>query len=179
MLMPAFTTSVKLRIITSILFFLAASSSLHAQEDVIGPLEFARNSIFIELGGNGILYSLNYDRKFTDHVSGRIGGMGFAVRDDDTDKRVGVLLFPTMVNYLLGNGSSRLELGAGLLWGFAAGEVESYGSFSGLGLAGVTTTVGYRLQPAKGGFNFRIGITPLITNEGFQPWGGLGFGFGF
>lgn len=173
------TTFYKIRPCSVFVILLALSSLAHAQEDVIGPTEFARNSIFVELGGNGILYSLNYDRKFTDHVSGRIGGMGFSIESDNSTDRVGLLLFPTMVNYLLGSGSSRLELGAGLLWGIAGGELEDYGSLNGVGLAGITSTIGYRLQPARGGFNFRIGLTPYISNGEFQFWGGLGFGFGF
>lgn len=165
--------------ILSLLLSLTFVPLVHAQEDVIGPTEFARNSIFVELGGNGILYSLNYDRKFANHVSGRIGGMFATLKDENTDERIGLLLLPTMVNYLIGSGSSRIELGLGPLWGYANGELDDVGSFSGFGLAGVTSTVGYRLQPVDGGFNFRIALTPFATSDGFQLWGGLGFGFSF
>ncbi len=176
---PLLKALCKIHILSTFVACLTFSVLAHAQEDVTGPTEFARNSIFVELGGNGVLYSLNYDRKFTDHVSGRVGGMGFSVESNNGADRVSLLLFPTMINYLIGSGNSRLELGAGLLWGIAEGELEDYGSFNGLGLAGVTSTIGYRLQPETGGFNFRVGLTPYFSDGTFQFWGGLGLGFGF
>lgn len=181
MRLPLSNNVIKLRFLFFLLLSLAISplSLVHAQEDVIGPTEFARNSIFVELGGNGILYSLNYDYKFANHISGRIGGMFATLRDENSDERIGLLLLPTMVNYLIGSGNSRIELGLGLLWGYANGELDDVGSFSGFGLGGATSTIGYRLQPVEGGFNFRVALTPFVTSDGFQFWGGLGFGFGF
>lgn len=179
MLLPLSNKATSLRFVFCLLLSLTISSLVHAQQDAIGPTEFARNSIFVELGGNGILYSFNYDRKFTNHVSGRIGGMFATLKDENSDERIGLLLVPTMVNYLIGSGSSRIELGLGLLWGYANGELDDVGSFSGFGLGGATSTIGYRLQPVDGGFNFRVALTPFVTSDGFQLWGGLGFGFGF
>ena len=140
--------------------------------------DFARNSIFLELAGNGVLYSLNYDHKFFDHASARIGGMYLSLPAEDdlgNDGRISVLLVPIMVNYLVGNGNSRLELGAGALVGAVNSDTNNE-AVNAVGAGGIATTVGYRLQPRKGGFLFRIGITPFITGEGFQLWGGLSLG---
>ena len=137
--------------------------------------DFARNSIFLELLGNGLLYSLNYDYKIFNHLSARAGGMYLGVNERNTDQRVSLLMVPIMANYLVGNGSSRLEVGAGLTVGRAGGNIDTgdidQGTF---GL--FTSTIGYRLQPTDGGFLFRIGFTPVFTGSGVLPWAGLSLG---
>ena len=158
----------------------AAPSEAMAQEALSSrSSDFARNSIFLELGGNGFAYSLNYDHKFFNHASARIGGMFIPLQGEgtglDDGDRVSVLLVPVMANYLLGNGSSRLEIGGGLLFGHVGGNLEN-DEFSEGGVASFTGTVGYRLQPVNGGFLFRIGFTPIFTSEGFLPWAGLSLG---
>ena len=154
-------------------------SEASAQEALARQPGFARNSIFLELGGNGIFYSLNYDHKFFDHVSARLGGMYLPLpaSDDGTggENRVGIALFPIMVNYLVGNGNSRLELGAGTMVGYVSGEVDNENLNAG-GVGGLATTIGYRLQPRGGGFLFRVGLTPFLVGSGLQLWGGLSLG---
>jgi len=133
----------------------------------------ARNAAYLELLGNALIYSLNYDRKLTDHVSGRVGVMA-----------LGALVVPVMGNYLAGSGSHRLELGAGPMLVLAGevdvdtgedGEEEIDGSSFLLG----TATFGYRYQPLYGGLVFRIGITPIFSTEGAVPWAGVSFGYTF
>lgn len=140
--------------------------------------DFARNSIFLELGGNGALYSLNYDHKFFDHASARVGGMYLPLSAEDSDDRVNVALFPIMINYLVGSGSSRLEVGIGTLAGYVSGNADNE-NFSEGAVGGLTGTLGYRLQPVDGGFLFRIGVTPFTTGAGIQLWGGLSLGATF
>ena len=143
--------------------------------------DFARNSIFVELLGNGVLYSLNYDHKFFDHASARIGFSYIPLSggsSSNPDDRVQVLLVPILVNYLVGNGNSRLELGAGPLLAGVSANVENE-TINGVGNGGFTGTIGYRLQPRDGGFLFRIGLTPIISAELFQVWGGLSLGATF
>lgn len=139
----------------------------------------AQNGIYLEIGGNGLLYSLNYDRRFSEHVSGRVGLMIFEGQSEQaTDDRLGVAIVPVMANYLAGGGSHRLELGGGLLLGAAGADTEEYGNISGAGLTGVTTTFGYRYQPRGGGFTFRAGLTPFYSGRP-QLWGGLSLGYSF
>ena len=140
-------------------------------------LNFARNSIFLEILGNGLLYSLNYDHKIFNHLSARIGGMYLGVSEDISDERVSLLLVPLMANYLVGSGSSRLEIGAGLTLGSVGGNIDAAGGdFDEGGIAAFTSTIGYRLQPTDGGFLFRIGFTPVFTGSGILPWAGLSLG---
>ena len=177
----------KLLFLTAAFFFgFGSLRSSHAQEALSKgrSSDFARNSIFLELGGNGLIYSLNYDHKFFDHASARIGGMYLAVSADDPnslDGRVSVFFVPIMANYLLGNGNSRLEIGGGL----AIAGVNSDATIDnetidevGRGV-GFTGTIGYRLQPRDGGFLFRIGFTPIVAPGAFIPWAGLSLGATF
>ena len=148
-----------------------------AQEAISRPSsDFARNSIFIELLGNGVAYSLNYDHKLFNHLSARLGGMYAPWNDKDANQSASLILVPLMANYLVGNGSSRLEIGAGLTFGHASGNLEGIDEFSGGGIAAFTSTIGYRLQPTNGGFLFRIGFTPIFTGNGILPWAGLSLG---
>lgn len=138
---------------------------------------FARNSIYAELLGNGLLYSLNYDHKLFNHLSARIGGMyAGGLEGEALGEDISLLLVPVMANYLVGNGSSRLEIGAGLSFGYASGNWAGAGELSGGGLAGFTSTVGYRLQPTDGGFLFRIGFTPTFLGGEVFPLLGLSLG---
>ncbi len=174
---------------TAFVLLLVGSLTHQAQaQEVIATNDdgsFARNSVFVELGGNALLYSVNYDHKFFDHASARIGAMYFSVSADDPNSlngRVSVFLAPIMANYLVGDGNSRLELGAGLVVAGASGsgtvDNEQLDEFRGGGV-GFTSTVGYRLQPRDGGFLFRIGFTPIIAPGTFIPWFGLSFGASF
>jgi len=93
--------------------------------------------------------------------------------------RIGIGIFPITASYLVGAGSHRLELGAGPLLVMAGGNLEEYGTVSTDGFAGMTSTFGYRYQPADGGFLFRIGLTPFYSDGRPQIWGGLSLGYAF
>jgi hypothetical protein len=147
----------------------------------------ARNAAYFELGGNALLYSVNYDRRFTNTWTGRAGFMIVSVSgtDADTGERVefGLAIIPVMANALLGRGTHRLELGAGPLFGIGGGRIEDpevgdVEEFSGAGLAGVTTTFGYRRQPLDGGFVFRASLNPFYSGRP-QLWAGLSAGWTF
>lgn len=157
------------------------AASVHAQE--ARPL--ARNAIYAEIGGNALLYSLNYDRRLQDNVTARVGFMYVAAEGQDASGDrvdVSVAFFPLMMNLLVGTGSGRFELGAGPVLGMASGEAETLDEgdveLSAFGLAAFATTIGYRYQPVHGGFLFRAGLTPFYSN-GFMLWGGLSFGYAF
>ncbi|HEX8361994.1 MAG TPA: hypothetical protein VF613_17885 [Longimicrobium sp.] len=143
---------------------LSASPRLHAQE--APPL--ARTAGYVELLGNGLIYSVNVDHRFTERVSGRVGLAAF-----------GGAAVPVMANYLTGSGSHHLEAGAGALFIYIPedrgpeDELEQAGSGGVLG----TATLGYRYQPRAGGFVFRIGFTPIFGTKGVLPWAGVSLGF--
>ena len=144
----------------------------------------AFNTIFVELLGNGGLYSLNYDRLINDYVSIR-GGFSYisvGASSGTSSASVTLMTFPVMANFLVGSPSHKLELGAGPLFAYASGSssggVGGAVSASGFGVAG-TAVIGYRYVPYDGGFHFKVGFTPLFGAGGFLPWGGISFGYTF
>ncbi len=127
-----------------------------------------RTSGYLELLGNGLLYTFNLDHRFTEHVSGRVGLGAF-----------GGAAVPVMANYLTGTGSHHLEAGIGPLFVYlpedseASEELEDVEGTTVLG----TATLGYRYQRRRGGFIFRIGFTPIFGANGVLPWAGVSVGF--
>lgn len=132
----------------------------------------ARDAVYVELLGNGVLYTVNYDRRFTDNLTGRVGLGVF-----------GGVAVPVMANYLFGEGRGRLELGGGVeLIGASDvdfGDLDEQEEVRDSDALVGTATVGYRYQPATGGFVFRIGLTPLFSLDGGLPWLGISFGHAF
>jgi hypothetical protein len=166
--------------ILSLFLFLSIATQSRAQE--------AANTLHFELLGNGLLYSINYDRLFSHSFSGRIGYMYLsadATSEDLTDPKVtvSISLFPITASYLAGAGNHRLEIGGGPVFALVSAEVnDGVQGVSGSGLATLTGIFGYRYQPADGGFNFRIAFTPAIVvhgDEPFLPWGGMSFGYSY
>lgn len=136
------------------------------------------NSFYLELVGMGRLYSVNYDRLFTENFGARIGFMYFAADQFAFFNDVEILLIPTTLNFLVGTGKHKFELGAGPV--FISGSSGFFGSdpVSGSGV-GWTGTIGYRYQKDEGGFMWRIGFTPLLAGGKFFPSGGISLGFSF
>jgi hypothetical protein len=163
----------------------AASLSSTAAADAQQPRAPARNAVYFEFGGNALYYSLNYDRRLQDNLTARIGVMYASAEGQDISGNrvdVGVALIPLMMNLLVGGGSSRLELGAGPVFGLASGEAETLDegnvSLSAFGLGAFTATVGYRYQPVRGGFVFRAALVPFLS-DGANLWGGISLGYAF
>jgi len=143
----------------------------------------AKNVLFVEGLGNGLLYSINYERFVSDDVSLRIGFgyFGSGASSDGTQTTSGSLItVPVLANYYLGGINHKLQLGLGATFvnvseqdvGSGIGSTFNGGGFS----AGGTAVVGYRYIPVKGGFTFGIGFTPFFGTFGFIPWAGLSLG---
>lgn len=144
--------------------------------------QFAKNAAYVELLGNGLFYTVNYERFFGPELSARGGLMVFSVSETEngTETSGTVNVVPLTANYFLGD-SHRLELGAGPVLFRLSASVDTPGlsdSDSGVAFFG-TATVGYRYQSPGGGFLFRIGLTPIISGDGVAPWGGLSVGWAF
>jgi len=143
-------------------------------------------SMFVEVGGNGLVYSLNYEGNIGDRYTGRVGFTFLNVtvvgEDSGEESQVAVTIVPVLGNVLLGSGRTRVELGAGPLLavkstgvnrierGNASIEMDSDWS-----VAGVTSTVGVRFQP-RNGMLLRATLTPFYSKRA-QIWGGLSFGW--
>lgn len=136
-------------------------------------------AVFFELGGPG-LASINYDMRFTKSesgIGGRVGIGGFSIGTGT--ERATVVFIPVGVNYLLGkDGKNYFEVGGGVTPVIANSNTST-------GSENFTSTfghlnLGYRLQPADGGFFFRAAINPVFGKGFFWPYyGGVSFGYKF
>jgi hypothetical protein len=152
------------------------------------PIELRRtanNVLSVELAGNAGIYSVNYERFFTDDIAARIGFgyISLTATSGSESASASVLFVPLMASYMgIGSADHKLELGAGPLFVSASASVSGVGSSaahgSGFGVAG-TATLGYHYVPHDGGFDFKIAFTPIFGAGGFLPWGGLGLGYVF
>lgn len=146
----------------------------------------AHNALYLELGGNALIYSVNYERFLGDEFSVR-AGFGYLSVDTPSfglgGASASLLMVPVLVNYLgVGGLSHKLELGFGLTNVYASAEVDSGGTVqewdSGLTFA-PTSSVAYRYAPPDGGINFKVGFAPTLTPIGVLPMlsvaGGLVF----
>lgn len=139
-------------------------------------------NVFVELGGQGLLLTANYDTRFSkrrDGLGGRIG-IGYIAADSDN----AATTIPIGLNYLLGKNNKFFEIGLGATFiaSQSSGsfffndddEVENNSTVIG------TMSFSYRVQPVDSGFSFRAGITPIFDGDFFMPYfGGLSLGYTF
>lgn len=159
---------------------LAISPPIHAQ-DATAPVR--ANAVYLELLGNGGLFSINYERPITPAVRVRVGAGSWTAESFWSDAEMRIATFPLMLHVVPGRGGHRLEVAAGVLPGHRQREFGESGAF--LSLTGL---VGYRYEPPGRWFLFRAGFTPFCAlgdpataypDEGFLPSLGLSFGARF
>ncbi len=147
----------------------------------------AANAITFEPLGNGLIYSLNYERfLWTWNVGLRAGASFFTYKLSDANGAGNLTLatFPLVASWYWGLPHHKLQLGLGatILYFSASSDAAGTkfeGSASGLGIA-ATGVIGYRYIPEHFGFTFGAGFTPLVrTAKGFLPWGGVDVGIVF
>ena len=149
----------------ALLFWILVGSSLKViAQQVEQPLQ--KNTLFLELGGNGMFYSLNYDRILLDRspwkLSGRMGGMYFPGLGEANRHLIGL---PLEISYLRGKNNHHLEIGFGF--------TPIYDTYPGINYQGEdyqrqdlavmgVARIGYRYQKREGGLFFKTGFTPLL-----------------
>ncbi len=180
----------------SILLLLLTTSTLFSfaqdnQDKKNSPVK----QFFTEMGGPGIMFSANFDTRFSakNHLGlGTRVGIGFTIKDGGGYYDVNgnwyensIRTIPTLpfgINYLFGKGNSphTFEVGAGATFLFQQVDILTYGSHRGESYFMGHFDFMYRRQPVNGGFSWRIGFTPLINTAGdIVPFGAAGFGFSF
>jgi hypothetical protein len=187
-----------MRPIQTTLVLVLAISMLHCHaQKALNNIEIQRNTLFLELGGNGGFYSLNYDRQVkasdTWRLAGRVGIMYVNTFTDQNRHLAGV---PIEFSYLKGTKNNFFEIGLGV-----TGTYDQYYSFDpkvpirdskvqDLAMMAVVR-VGYRHQKREGGLFYKLGFTPLAgvvfdlrkntnihTPENFAyPWIGAAIGW--
>jgi hypothetical protein len=165
------------------------------QKDSVYKALFNRRgkSIYFEAWGSSASYSFDYDFRFNKRQNGFGMRVGVGYFDNRYNKFINV---PVILNYLHGKKGHYLELGAGVTF-FNNYSVEDVFFISDNSESnphppdyepklhnqtGVisSVSVGYRYQPLKGGFSFRVGGGPVATSKKQYPfWPYMSFGYSF
>jgi hypothetical protein len=148
-------------------------------------------SVFFEIGGNGLVFSANFDSRFTKSEKGfgfRIG-IGFipAINSGDADifypSTPSALTIPIGINHLAGNAPHYFESGLGITYVHVSGKVSSdfwgYSEDVTGSAIGFVPSIGYRYAKIGKAFQGRIFISPIISSGGASFWGGLSVGYKF
>jgi hypothetical protein len=143
------------------------------------------HAAFVELLGNGLLYSANYELLVRPwNVGLRVGTCFFTTKISASQGSGNLTLVyvPIVANYYLGTVHHKLQLGLGATVLYVNAASDSTGvKFEGAGPGvAATAVVGYRYFPRDRGFSFGLGFTPLLrAQKGFLPWGGIDAGWVF
>jgi hypothetical protein len=178
-----------IKLIAVIVFILGGLiQTAKAQED---NHKLSNKKVYIEIGGPGIVLSVNLDGRFDTNKKTGMGyriGLGFTPYEDYSYSSYGkqsssktLLTVPLGINYIVGkeNSPHTFEIGVGVTMLSEAvyigsndygKEVPALGHFE----------LMYRLAPLNGGFTWRIGFTPLLSLEGeiiLSAAVGMGYSF--
>lgn len=149
-----------------------------------------RKAIFVEAFGQGLHATLNYDMRLkkgaTDGFGFRAGMGGIFTGSASADagsELTYVLGFPVGVTYLIGKRRNAFEAGLGITPHRAATPLHSPTkpkiiNENGWGANGYLN-LGYRLQPVKNGFVFRLTWTPVINTAEVISRFGISAGYSF
>lgn len=155
---------------------------------ITDPSPLSRTNAFLEILGNGGAYSLNIERSFVDRLTFRLG-FGAWSSDNWGAGKKNFITIPLTSSFLVGKGKSKLEVGGGFLVGninYRSSFIHTYNFRQ--TIFNLTGIIGYRFQPAYGGFLARIGLTPFYSfdrrpeaypDPGFFLSGGLSLGYSF
>jgi hypothetical protein len=169
-------------------FLQLAASGQDAYDDPVSipsPVEPppAFHAIYSELGGPGMLLSLNYDTRFSGHEAGWGIRAGIGTNFGSSPSFISI---PLGLNYLAGDEGNYFEAGAGFTYVDIDNVVpgQRFSLFNkdydhGSHLLFANAVFGYRRQPEHGGLNLRAGFSPYFGggSGGLIPYFSLGFNF--
>lgn len=158
---------------------------------IISNMVFAQGnkSVFLELGGNGLGFSANFDSRFTKAEKG-LGfraGVGIFPGAKAGDNGITLFSWPTIVsipvglNYLAGKAPNYLEAGLGASYFHAKGNFTFFfiGTEGTLNTVVFVPSIGYRYARLGKSFQGRIFISPYVGSGGASFYGGVSAGFKF
>jgi hypothetical protein len=140
-------------------------------------IEEIKNTIYLEVGGSAIVYSINYERRITDNLWWRLG----ASYVPEAIALVEIVTFPIGISYLIGKDDKHLELGFAVTPTYTNSDFftdKSNRKEHGIIIGPI---IGYRFQPKRLDVIFKLAFTPLFTTfeAKFLPFGGLSLGYSF
>jgi hypothetical protein len=188
-------------VIASLVLLPAQNQMVTAQEAAENIVEKPAGKIlYMELGGPGVIMSVNFDSRF--HSDRRAGfgyriGAGFGIGEFDgawvedeyhpnngyyEQKMHTYYSFPLMVNYIFGreNRAAMFEIGAGTTILTHKRSIYNYSGNTHYGYFIGNINFIFRLQPLHTGVVFRVGFTPIIGTAGdLFPMAGISLGYVF
>ena len=148
-----------------------------------------KNTIYVELGGNAILYSINYDRLFNISNKFKLSSrLGIHYTNKVPLQYYRTFCIPVEVSglYSFFGRKHFIEIGTGLSYFNSYDRITNHTE----DILIVALRLGYRFQNPEGGFFFKLGFVPLYDWLVINPdpavphhtWlfsGGLGLGYTF
>lgn len=157
-----------MKLITSILLLILSSNLSFGQEELN-----KQKSVFLEIAGSGGLGSINYESHFYKKgMTEFTWRLGFSIAPIDKNNGTAII-FPVMINSLIGKKMHKLELGLG-----QGLTITTKGSPFAL----TTASIGYRYQSENKNWFYKVAYTPLISylvDFQVQQWGGISIGYTF
>lgn len=146
-----------------------------------------QHAAYVDLGGVGGFYSLNYDLTALHFNNFKLGArIGLGVLTEGYEGASFDLHVPITINALYAFAEKHhIEFGIGTQ--IASYEIRQINSPTDIGWTRKTEalgsfSIGYRFQPIKG-FLFRAFYSPLFYQDGiyfrFEQWGGISLGYAF
>ena len=193
------THTMKLKWIAALALMLASLSMV--AQDSLDMRPSSYQSLSLELFGAHNTIGLNYDRRFkgNDGLGFRVG-LGYGYSESSyfmfLSHSIHDIAIPLEINYLLGKGRHKLELGLGANIGYYNETYYLDKAYVPQGMSQYNYTlkrstfgyfmygnIGYRLQTNRG-FQFRIGLTPSFNfgdkyglhREWYYPYVSFGWG---
>jgi len=131
-----------------------------------------KNAFYFELGGNGGLYSINYDRIVLSGEKSYLSLRGGFAKYPEVGFIENSFVFPFETNFIFGKHNNFFEFGVGqsivIQSGSHFNDFDSY----------LTLRLGYRYI-SETGLTVRFGFVPILNDYDSMIWIGLGIGYAF
>lgn len=191
----------KLKLIIFQFLLWCAIYQVQAQTPYIKEIKNTKNAVYLELGGTGIIYSVNYERMFLQNpkqkVSYRIGFMAVPAAIGIKSTTYWGTVIPIELNYMIPNQKGHhLGFGIGIanIFKYQAKYISSYDTISQTNVINGETInstyqylifprIGYQYQKNTPSWVFRFGIMPIFFNKSYLEyapvWAGISLGRSF
>ena len=131
----------------------------------------ATDAAFLEVGGPGGFYSVNYDHLLDDVLSLRAGATSWSTTSfDKQGEKVDAAILGATLRYDISRFVDRIDgryLEAGATITFGSHSRSSYGTSEASGtFTTLVPMLGIRYQPPHGGFMYRATATPYVPLSG-------------
>ncbi|MDO1448259.1 hypothetical protein Q0590_18435 [Rhodocytophaga aerolata] len=143
----------------------------------------ARNALYLEMGGNAYIYSLNYERIFLPEKYIKVGARAGISLLPKNNLTAPYPIVPLEVLAFTGKRNHHFETGIGLtpFVGYVTYAGARGSDYERERLQAATTfRLGYRYQKPEGGFMLRAGYMPILNPDGYMIfWAGISIGKSF